>query len=173
METLSTEFYNDLYEKIISYGFEPEHEDDCSCNIEIEDFHNLFVSLKATFEVEYVDDSFDHLFGTEYGHHYEANVLSDIESVTLSDEDGNDVSKLFDYDKFFEQFKKYKMSFFSGWVLNSGDTFLAGGHYVNRWDEMKFLYYDTLQKKYVCLPVGVEDNGYNRRSYYKAKPIEK
>lgn len=168
--SLSHEFYENLYNQIINQGFEPENEDDCHCNMDIEDVDGFFVNLDATFEVNFVDESFDHAFGTEYGYHYETGCLTDIEAVTITDEDGNDVSDLFDYDAFFEQFKKYEIKFFSGSVVKSGDTVQAGGHYVNRWDEMTFLYYDSLRERYICVPVGKEDNHINRRSYPKMRP---
>ncbi len=168
--TLPTEFYKELYDKIDNYGFEPDTEDDCYCSMDFEDLHGFYVTLDATFEVKFIDDSFDHAFGTEYGYHFEAGNLEDIEAVTLTDEDGNDVSALFDYDTFFEQFKRYEVKFFrSGDVVKSGDTILAGGHYVNRWDEMQFLYYDSLAERYICIPVGAEDNKINRRSFPKIK----
>ena len=167
--SLSPEFYENLYNQIINYGFEPETEDDCHCNMEFEDVNGLYVNLEATFEVIFVDDSFDHAFGTEYGYHFEAGNLDDIEAVTLCTED-DDVSDLFDYDAFFEQFKKYEIKFFSGSVVKSGDTVQAGGHYVNRWDEMTFLYYDSLRERYICVPVGKKDNHINRRSYPKMRP---
>lgn len=167
--TLSPEFYENLYNQIINYWFEPETEDDCHCNMEFEDVNGLYVNLEATFEVNFVDDSFDHAFGTEYGYHFEAGNLDDIEAVTLCTED-DDVSDLFDYDAFFEQFKKYEIKFFSGSVVKSGDTVQAGGHYVNRWDEMTFLYYDSLRERYICVPVGKKDNHINRRSYPKMRP---
>lgn len=167
--SLSPEFYENLYNQIINYGFEPETEDDCHCNMEFEDVNGLYVNLEVTFEVNFVDDSFDHAFGTEYGYHFEAGNLDDIEAVTLCTED-DDVSDLFDYDAFFEQFKKYEIKFFSGSVVKSGDTVQAGGHYVNRWDEMTFLYYDSLRERYICVPVGKKDNHINRRSYPKMRP---
>lgn len=167
--SLSPEFYENLYNQIINYGFEPETEDDCHCNMEFEDVNGLYVNLEATFEVNFVDDSFDHAFGTEYGYHFEAGNLDDIEAVTLCTED-DDVSDLFDYDAFFEQFKRYEIKFFGGSVVKSGDTVQAGGHYVNRWDEMTFLYYDSLRERYICVPVGKKDNRINRRSYPKMRP---
>lgn len=167
--SLSPEFYENLYNQIINYGFEPETEDDCHCNMEFEDVNGLYVNLEATFEVNFVDDSFDHAFGTEYGYHFEAGNLDDIEAVTLCTED-DDVSDLFDYDAFFEQFKRYEIKFFGGSVVKSGDTVQAGGHYVNRWDEMTFLYYDSLRERYICVPVGKKDNHINRRSYPKMRP---
>lgn len=168
--SLSPEFYENLYNQIINHGFEHETEDDCYCSMDFEDVNGFYVTLDATFEVKFVDDSFDHAFGIEYGYHFEAGNLENIEAVTLSDEDGNDMSDLFDYDAFFEQFKRYEIKFFNGKVVKSGDTVQAGGRYHNCWDEMTFLYYDALDERYVCVPVGNEDKMINRRRYSKMRP---
>ena len=167
--SLSPEFYENLYNEIINQGFEPENEDDCHCNMDIEDVDGFFVNLDVTFEVKFVDDSFDHAFGTEYGYHFECGPLSDIEAVSISDEDGNDLSDLFDNDKFWAQFKKYEIKFFNGAVVKSGDKVLCGYNY-NQWSEVVFLYRDTLQEVYVCVPVGKEDNCINRRHYKRMRP---
>ena len=125
--SLSPEFYENLYNEIIrDYDFDPDCEDaeetQCSTYIEVEDFQGFYICLKATYELNLIDDSFDHAFGTEYGWHMEIGELIDIEEVTMYDEDGNDVSKLFDYDAFFEQFKKREVKFMNGTVIKSGDT---------------------------------------------------
>lgn len=168
--SLSPEFYENLYNEIINHGFEPETENDCHCNMDIEDVDGFFVNLEATFEVNYEDDSFDHAFGTEYGYHFECGNLIDIEAVVLSDEDGNDVSDLFDYDAFWEQFKCYEFKLRSGAELKSGDAVLAGGYYVGRWSEMKFLYYDSLRDLFICVPVGQDDKRICQFSFPKVVP---
>jgi hypothetical protein len=61
------------------------------------------------------------------------------------------------------------LKFRSGKVVKSGETILAGGRYNCHWDEMKFLYYDALDKRYVCVPVGQDDRMINRRRYPKCK----
>lgn len=166
--SLSPEFYEKLYDKIINYGFEPDDEDDCHCNMDFEDFEGFYVNLEATFEVEFVDDSFDHAFGTEYGYHYECGNLEDIEAVSLTDEDGNDVSDLFDYDAFFEQFKRYEVKFLNGTVIKSGET-VIGVYNGYPKEEVEFLYRDTLKEVYICKPTG--DAKYKfPRSYKKVLP---
>ena len=166
--SLSPEFYEKLYDKIINYGFEPDDEDDCNFNMDFEDFEGFYVNLEATFEVEFVDDSFDHAFGTEYGHHYECGNLEDIEAVSLTDEDGNDVSDLFDYDAFFEQFKRYEVKFLNGTVIKSGET-VIGVYNGYPKEEVEFLYRDTLKEVYICKPTG--DAKYKfPRSYKKVLP---
>lgn len=115
--------------------------------MEFEDVNGLYVNLEATFEVNFVDDSFDHAFGTEYGYHFECGNLEDIEAVSISDEDGNDLSDLFDYDKFWEQFKQYTVKFYGGSEVNTGDIVLVEAYRGTR-DERKFIYKDTLTGYY-------------------------
>ena len=151
--SLSPEFYKQLYNEICNYGFEPETEEDCYCSMDFEDFEGFYVTLDATFEVKVIDDSFDHAFGTEYAYHLETGILENIEAVSLTDEDGNDVSDLFDYDAFFEQFKRYEVHFCNGRVIKSGDTVIVSlGR--NRYEEAEFLYKDTRNGDYICKPIG-------------------
>lgn len=163
--SLSPEFYENLYNEIIrDYDFDPECDDaeetQCSTYIEVEDFQGFYICLKATYELNLIDDSFDHAFGTEYGWHMEIGELIDIEEVTLCTED-DDVSDLFDYDAFFEQFKRYEVKLFRGGEIKSGETVLAcyGGY---RWEKAEFLYRDTLKESYICKPAG-----HNYHSSYK------
>jgi hypothetical protein len=151
--SLSPEFYENLYNEIIrDYDFDPDCEDaeetQCSTYIEVEDFQGFYICLKATYELNLIDDSFDHAFGTEYGWHMEIGELIDIDEVTLCTED-DDVSDLFDYDAFFEQFKKREVTFRSGTVIKSGDTVIADCGY-NRFEEVRFMYKDTLSGQYIC-----------------------
>ena len=155
--SLSPEFYENLYNEIIrDYDFDPDCEDaeesQCSTYIEVEDFQGFYICLKATYELNLIDDSFDHAFGTEYGWHMEIGELIDIEEVTMYDGD-DDVSDIFDCDAFFEQFKKREVKFMSGTVIKSGATVLAcyNGY---RWEEAEFLYRDTLKECYICKPLG-------------------
>ena len=155
--TLSPEFYENLYNEIIrDYDFDPDCEDaeetQCSTYIEVEDFQGFYICLKATFELNLIDDSFDHAFGTEYGWHMEVGELIDIEEVTLCTED-DDLSDLFDYDAFFEQFKKREVTFRSGAVIKSGDTVIANYNY-NCYDLAEFLYRDSRTDEYICKPLG-------------------
>jgi len=159
--SLSPEFYTNLYNEIINHGFEPETEDDCHCNMEVEDIDGFFVNLEATFEVNVIDDSFDHAFGIEYGCHFECGNLIDIEAVVISDKDGNELNGLFDYDAFFEQFKCYEVELPRGVEIKSGETVLAcyGGY---RWELAEFLYRDTLKGSYICKPSCCKfDSSYN------------
>ena len=156
--SLSTEFYTNLYNEIIrDYDFDPDCDDaeetQCSTYIDVENFQGFYICLKATYELNLIDDSFDHAFGTEYGWHMEIGELIDIEEVTMYDEDGNDVSDLFDYDAFFEQFKKREVKFMSGTVIKSGDIIIAHCNY-NRYELAEFLYRDSRTDEYICKPLG-------------------
>lgn len=160
--SLSPEFYKKLYDEIIcNYEFDPESSEDTSCYIEAEDFEGFFIEFKATFEVEVIDDSFDHAFGTEYDYHIEAGELTDIDEVTMYDEDGNNVSHLFDRTAFFEQFKEYEVKFRSGTVIKSGETAIAKSSRY-RFEEVEFLYKNTLSGEYVCKPIGTQRYKYPR-----------
>ena len=81
----------------------------------------------------------------------EVGELTDIEEMTISDEDDNDLSDLFDYDKFWEQFKQYTVKFYGGSEVNTGDIVLVEA-YRGTWDERKFIYKDTLSGIYYCEP---------------------
>ena len=170
--SLSPEFYTNLYNEIIrDYDFDPDCEDceeiQCSTYIEVEDFQGFYICLKATYELNLIDDSFDHAFGTEYGWHMEIGELIDIEDVTMYDGD-DDVSVLFDCDAFFEQFKRYEVKFLNGTVIKSGET-VIGVYNGYPKEEVEFLYRDTLKEVYICKPTG--DAKYKfPRSYKKVLP---
>lgn len=147
--SLSQEFYEKLYEEIENYGFEPETEEDSACNMEFEDVEGFYVTLDASFTIKFVDDSFDHAFGTEHAYHFETDYLAIIDAVTITDEEGNDLSDLFDYDAFWEQFKRYEVKFIDGDEIKSGET-VIGVYNGYPQEEVTFLYRDTLKKEYVC-----------------------
>ena len=155
--SLSPEFYENLYNEIIrDYDFDPDCEDcdesQCSTYIEVEDFQGFYICLKATYELNIIDDSFDHAFGTEYGWHMEVGELIDIDEVSMYDGD-EDVSDIFDCDAFFEQFKKREVTFRSGTVIKSGDTIIAHCN-CNRYELAEFLYRDSRTDEYICKPLG-------------------
>ena len=156
--SLSPEFYTNLYNEIIrDYDFDIDGDTEgntCSTYIEVEDFHGYYICFKATFELNLIDDSFDHAFGTEHAWHMEIGELIDIEEVTMYDEDDNDVRALFDYDAFWNQFKRYEVKFTSGTVVKSGDTVIAHCKY-NRYELAEFLYRDSRTDEYICKPIGV------------------
>ena len=123
--SLSDEFYKKLYDEIINSDVDTGFDDDevtrQYMGFEID---NLYVEVRATFDVNFVDDSFDHAFGTEHSYHFEVGNFTDLDDVTVRDDDNNDLSSLFDYDKFWDQDKKYGVTFNSGRVINPGDECL-------------------------------------------------
>ena len=151
--SLSPEFYKKLYNEIIrDYDFDPDVDDidesQCSTYIEVDDFDGYFISFKAIFEFNVIDDSFDHAFGTEHGYHCEVGGFIDIDEVTMYKGDEK-MDGLFDYDAFFEQFQEREVRFMSGTVISSGDTVIADCGY-NRFEEVRFMYKDTLSGQYIC-----------------------
>lgn len=86
--SLSPEFYTNLYNLIINYGFVPEDADDYKCTMEFEDVNGCFVILEAVFNVQ------------EYRDGVITADFEDVDSINLTDEDGNDVTGLFDDETF-------------------------------------------------------------------------
>ena len=156
METnirLPHDFYEQLFNTIDNWVFIPRDEDDTICPIEIE-IGNFTVSLDAEYQVEVVDDSFDHEFGTEYLSHYEAEELLNIDDVVIyyNDEDAEDVnvSYLFSYDAFWNQFKKYG-TIKNGVQIHHGDVVVAKcSNNFGQWEKVIYLYTDNRLGVYVC-----------------------
>ena len=101
------DFYEQLYNEIMDHMFEPEDGNDGTRDMEFE-IGNFSVSLRATFELEYIDDSFDHAFGFERGYHYEAGDLHHISDVVVYYDDDDleeevDLTEQFDYNQFWSQ----------------------------------------------------------------------
>ena len=147
------DFYENFYNKIMDYGFQPEGEDDTHCDMEIE-IGKFSVSLSATFEVEFIDDSFDHAFGTEYAYHFEAGALESIEDVVIFhyDEDDNEteVTDQFDYKYFWEQFKVYGTKS-KGVQIHHGDEVVVKDNRLwGVWKKMIYLYTDNRLGVHVC-----------------------
>ncbi len=147
------DFYENFYNKIMDYGFQPEDEDDTHCDMEIE-IGKFSVSLSATFEVEFIDDSFDHAFGTEYAYHFEAGALESIEDVVIFhyDEDDNEteVTDQFDYKYFWEQFKVYGTKS-KGVQIHHGDEVVVKDNRLwGVWKKMIYLYTDNRLGVHVC-----------------------
>lgn len=160
------DFYKKLYNEIMSYGFEPEHEDDDTCEMELE-FQNFWVSLTATFDIGYVDDSFDHEFGVEEGGHYEPEELRDIADVTVYVNDGvNDVevTNYFSYDTFWNQFKVYGIKS-RGVQIHYGDEVVVKySQSWGVWKKMIYLYTDRRLGVHVCCS---RLGGYSSKEHFK------
>ncbi len=152
--TLPADFYQQLYDKIMDYSFEPENEDDSWCDMEEIEIGNFMVSVRATFEVEFIDDSFDHAFGTEYAYHFEAGDLKSIEDVVIFhyDEDDNEteVTDQFDSQYFWEQFKVYGTKS-KGVQIHHGDEVVVKDNRLwGVWKKMIYLYTDNRLGVHVC-----------------------
>ena len=155
---LPSDFYERLYESIMDYGFDPEDEDEKTCAMEIE-IDNFVVDLEATFNVELIDDSFDHAFGTEYAYHLEVGELEDIAVYHIwhyDDEDNNntDVTELYSDDKFWLQFKDFVIKRGSHYIHHGDEVVTRSqeGWRRSRWIKMTFLYYDTRLGLAICTP---------------------
>ena len=110
--------------------------------------------MSATFEVEFIDDSFDHAFGTEYAYHFEAGALESIEDVVIFhyDEDDNEteVTDQFDYKYFWEQFKVYGTKS-KGVQIHHGDEVVVKDNRLwGVWKKMIYLYTDNRLGVHVC-----------------------
>ncbi len=88
--SLSPEFYENLLNLIINYDFVPDNADDDRCTIDFEDVNGYFVSVVAVYNVQKYSDG-------EITAEFE-----DVFHISLTDEDGNDVTYLFD-DKVFDK----------------------------------------------------------------------
>lgn len=150
---LPHDFYEQLYDKIMDYGFEPDNEDDTSCSMEIE-IGKFTINLTATFEVHVVDNSFDHAFGTEYIYDLEAGDLEEIEieDIWFYDEDDNEteVSDQFDEKCFWNQFKVYGTKS-KGVQIHHGDEVVVKSSFrYGSWEKMIYLYTDKRLGVHVC-----------------------
>ena len=148
------DFYEQLYDKIMDYGFEPDNEDDTSCSMEIE-IGKFTINLTATFEVHVVDNSFDHAFGTEYIYDLEAGDLEEIEidGIWFYDEDDNEteVTDQFDEKHFWERFEVYGTKS-KGVQIHHGDEVVVKSSFRDgAWEKMVYLYTDTRLGVHVCV----------------------
>ena len=147
------DFYEQLYDKIMDYGFDPDNEDDTSCSMEIE-IGKFTINLTATFEVHVVDNSFDHAFGTEYIYDLEAGDLEEIEieGIWFYDEDDNEteVTEQFDEKCFWEQFKVYGTKS-KGVQIHHGDEVVVKSSFrYGSWEKRIYLYTDKRLGVHVC-----------------------
>lgn len=153
---LPDNFYESLYDQIMDFGFDPEDEDEKTCAMEIE-IDNFVVDLEATFNVELIDDSFDHAFGTEYAYHLEVGELEDIAVYHIwhydDDDNDTDVTELYSDDKFWLQFKQFVIKR-SGIHIHHGDEVVVTSQNTRyrNWIKATFLYYDTRLGVAICTP---------------------
>lgn len=148
------DFYEQLYNEIKGYGFKPEDEHDTTCEMEIE-IGNFSVSLNATFELDYVDDSFSHEFGIEEDYHFEAGELYDIEDVVIYYDDDDleeevDLTDQFDYKYFWEQFKVYGTKSKGVQIHHGDEVVVKDNRRWGLWKKMIYLYTDNRLGVHVC-----------------------
>lgn len=151
---LPHDFYENLYDEIMNYGFEPETENDTSCSMEIE-IGKFRVNLTATFKVNVVDNSFDHAFGTEYIFDLEAGDLEEIEieDIWFYDDDANIEAKIteqFDERRFWEQFKQYVIKRNGIYIHHGDEVVVKYSFLLGAWVKMIYLYTDTRLGVHVC-----------------------
>jgi len=170
--SLSQEFYKNLYNEIINAddtNCDCNEDGDYVCNLEFE-IEGLQVSLTAVFESVFVDDSFDHAFGTEYGYHYETGNFIDLDEVCIYDDDDNDLSDLFDEETFWEQDKEYGIKFRSGTEIKPGDEVMY--QYNRKWYKGVYQYTKKQSGDHVCLKengrLGVYDRVVTIAAYERA-----
>lgn len=149
-ELFTQDFYKCLYTKITEDAeaqFDYADIEGGYTDIQVEvEVDGLTVYLNATFSVEYVDDSFDHAFGTCHRHHYELGELTGIGDVYVYDGD-DDVTFRFREDDFWEQFRKYGCS-----DIKPGDSVLVKFGYrpYEEWMEAEYIYTDLLTCRHIC-----------------------
>lgn len=108
METnisIPTDLYKCLRNEIMNSGFEPEDEYDTRCDLDEIIIGEFTISLRVTFCIKFVDDSFSHEFGVEEGHHYEICDIESVENVEVwhydeTTDKETELSGHFDYDLF-------------------------------------------------------------------------
>lgn len=148
------DFYEQLYNEIMGYAFEPEDEDDSCCDMDEIEIGDFMVSVRATFEVEFIDDSFDHAFGTEYAYHFEAGALESIEDVVIFHYDEDDieteVTDQFDYKYFWEQFKVYGTKSKGVQIRHGDEVVVKDNRLWGVWKKMIYLYTDNRLGVHVC-----------------------
>ena len=152
---LPSDFYKRLYDEIMDYEFDPENEDEKTCAMEIE-IDDFVVDLEATFNVELIDDSFDHAFGTEYAYHLEVGELEDIAVYHIwhyDDDNDTDVTELYSDDKFWLQFKDFVIKRGSHHIHHGDEVIVTSQNTRYRnWVKRTFLYYDTRLGLAICTP---------------------
>ena len=152
---LPSDFYKRLYDEIMDYEFDPENEDEKTCAMEIE-IDDFVVDLEATFNVELIDDSFDHAFGTEYAYHLEVGELEDIAVYHIwhyDDDNDTDVTELYSDDKFWLQFKSFVIKRGSHYIHHGDEVIVTSQNTRYRnWVKRTFLYYDTRLGLAICTP---------------------
>lgn len=154
-KTICSELYNKVYNAIIeaaeNHGIEDE--DDTRFGFYLED-GDWSIEGTASLPVEYIDDSFDHAFGTEVCGHLEHSFeeMPEIDEVSVFfGEDGEEVE--FDFDKFYTQFDVTERKLRNGEVIKQGDEVLAtnsASWRYKRYERAIFHHYNTETGEWFC-----------------------
>ena len=164
-KAFNQEFYVSLYEDLCKQA--GENYDSCGNDSEdsFEGGYRYFTSsyeletgrftvyLDATFIELFVDDSFDHAFGTEHAWHTELGEFESISDITVYDNDTDeDVTSQFSEADFMEQFKVYETKV-GGKVIKAGDSVLvctSRPYIASSWRDGVYLYTDTRSGHHCC-----------------------
>ena len=128
-KTIPTEIYKKIYDAIIAaadaHGIESIDDNCFHFTYEDEDWS---IEGTASLSVEWIDDSFDHAFGTEHCGHLEHRFdeMPDIEEIYVYDSQENEVE--FDFDKFYTQFDITECKLYNGHVVKKGDEVIVRSH---------------------------------------------
>ena len=169
--TIPVEIYNELYDHLcdtIAENGECDEDGKCDYGFEFEseDGH-YYISGEASAYFEYIDDSFDHAFGTEHCGHWEFDKLDDvIVEVCLYIDDDEDETEIEFDGEVFEHLHDETTIKRGGIEINQGDEVIAKPTWM-RWTSAKFLYYDTINRYYY-----IEIDG-KKRLTYKLLPATK
>lgn len=144
--TLPADFYQQLYDFLDNYYFEPNNVNDI-CEIEGIEIGDFTVSLDAEYEIEEDDED----FWSE--RHFYAEDLLNIDNVVIyynGDDEDIDVSHLFNPQVFWNQFKRYGAKV-NGVQIHHGDEVVAKcSNNFGRWEKVIYLYTDNRLGVHVC-----------------------
>lgn len=150
--TIPVEIYNELYDYIcdgIADNGECDEDGRCIDYFEFESNDGKYhISGDVEAYFEYVDDSFDHAFGTEHCGHWEFDKLDcvTVESCLYIDDEENETEIEFDDEIFYHLHDETTIKR-GGIEINQGDEVIAKPRFL-RWTACKFLYFDTIDRLY-------------------------
>ena len=134
-------FYQALYDAIMDEDYEPEiHCTFAEVNFELLDYE---VDVAVWLNTVWVDDSFDHAFGTYHDGHFEVRSIKEIEMQSIYSPAGDEVTEDFDEDQFWLQTKRFYLRWGKDRMIKYGDEVIARvGRIVPKFRKCIFLYQD-------------------------------
>lgn len=151
--TIPVEIYRDLFDYLNEELFDSSDFDgDDGATSEFiyqsDDGHWL-ITGEAKASSKYIDESFDHAFGTEYCGYWDMDQLEDVTIFESSyfDDDDKETAMAFDFDIFDHLHDKTTIKR-GGVEINAGDDVVVKDYMNGRWQLAKFLYYDTINESY-------------------------